>query len=141
MPAPSRVSKSTIISLPPLGAGGKPLADAAEIVARAAREIGGRYARRIPGSVRVSVSGDGKTAVITAGGPAAPMAYTFEGRNSGAPISHPVYGHGLRSEWTWKRQIPVHPFMKEAIDSTIDRAADTWGSEVVDQWAKAAGFR
>jgi len=136
-----RTVGGTVISLPSLGAGGKPLRDAADIIARAARQISSRYSRRIPASVRVKVSGDGKTAVITAGGPAAPQAYTFEGRNSGAPIAHPVYGHGPRSEWTWRNQIPVRPFMKQAVDSTIDEAADVWGSEVIDEWARRAGFR
>ena len=79
----------TVRTLPALGAGGRPMRLAAEIIARDAREISGRWSRRIPGSVKVSVSADGKPATITAGGEAAPVAYTFEGKTSGRAAVSP----------------------------------------------------
>ena len=158
MVAPSRRSGNTVISTPPLGAGGKPLRDAAETIAAKAREISGQWSARVPASIRVTVTSDGNTATIIAGGPAAPQAYTMEGRANGKPIAHPVFGHGtrirgplirdprtkrLRHEppgWTWAKQTP-RPFLQEAADSAIDAAADKWGKEVIEAWSRSSGFR
>ena len=83
----------------------------------------------------------------------------MEGRNSGAPIAHPVFGRGerlrgtavgkgkdgkLRYEppgWTWAKQIPVRPFMKEAADAAAGNAADTFATRMIDEWARASGFK
>jgi hypothetical protein len=116
----------------------------------------------VPLSVRVGgsavLSGTAKKVTITAGGPRAPQAYTFEGRNSGRPIAHPVYGRGERKRgafthrdrsgrnhydppgWTWSKQTP-RPFMKEAADAAAGRSADTFANRVIAEWARASGFR
>jgi hypothetical protein len=113
------------------------LRSAAEIVARDARRRSARWSRRVPGSVRLQ--GGRRSVTIVAGGKAAPQAYTMEGRKSGAPVSHPVYGHGPRKGWTWVKQVP-RPFLREAIDSQSDAMLREFAN-VIDDWAKARGFR
>jgi hypothetical protein len=138
-----RSSGGTLITLPKLGAGGKPMSQAAEEIAAAAREISGRWSSKIPASIKVSVASDGKTATITAGGPEAPAAYPAEGHNSGRARNHPVYADSSkpRSEWAWAPWSPPRPFMKEAADQAADKAADKWGTALVDAWTRSAGFR
>jgi hypothetical protein len=124
-----------------LGAGGKPMREAAEIIAAEARAIAGTWSERIPPSIKVSVSADGKSAEITAGGPEAPMAFTFEAPG-GRWVSHPVFGRPdrLRKEWTWVKQVP-RPFLSTAADRAASKAADAWGDAAITGWAKARGFR
>ena len=110
---------------------------AAQPVADYARASSGRWSRRVPASVRLQ--GGGSRITIAAGGTAAPQAYTMEGRESGAPIAHPVYGHGPREHWTWVRQIP-RPFLREAIDATEDEVVEIFAG-VVDDWAAELGYR
>jgi hypothetical protein len=152
MPAPSRRAQSTIVPLNGPWTG-PALGDAALLIARVAKASSARWSRRVPLSVRVGgsavVSGTAKRVTITAGGAAAPQAYTFEGRNSGRPIAHPVYGRGPRKRgpgghppgWTWSKQIPVRPFMKEAADAAAGKSADTFANRIIDEWARASGFR
>jgi hypothetical protein len=152
MPAPSARAQSTIVPLNGPWTG-PALGDAALLIARVAKASSARWSRRVPLSVRVGgtavASGTAKKVTITAGGRAAPQAYTFEGRNSGRPIAHPVYGRGERKRgpgghppgWTWARQIPVRPFMKEAADAASGKAADTFASKVINEWARASGFK
>ncbi len=120
-----------------LGAGGKPMAEAADIVAARARAISARWSRRIPLSVKVSVSPDGKSATITAGGSEAPQAATFE-----LGLSHPVYGRPdrTRKEWTWVRQV-ARPFLAEAAESAATKAADAFGDAALTAWARNRGYR
>lgn len=124
-----------------LGAGGKPMRDAAEIIAADARAIAGTWSKRIPPSIKVSVAADGKSATITAGGAEAPMAFTFEAPG-GQWVSHPVFGRAdqTRKEWTWVKQVP-RPFLSAAADRAATRAADAWGDAAITGWAKAHGFR
>ena len=162
MPAPSRRAQSTIVPLNGPWTG-PALGDAALLIARVAKASSARWSRRVPLSVRVGgsavVSGTAKKVTITAGGRAAPQAYTMEGRNSGRPIAHPVFARGERIRgrtgtvdkhgvkhydppgWTWARQIPVRPFMKEAADAASGKAADTFASKVINEWARASGFK
>jgi hypothetical protein len=124
-----------------LGAGGKPMQEAAEIIAAQARTIAGRWSKRIPPSIKVTVSADGQSAEITAGGPEAPMAFTFEAPG-GRWVSHPVFGRPgqARKEWTWVKQVP-RPFLSAAADQAATKAADAWGDAAITGWAKAHGFR
>ena len=110
---------------------------AAEPVANFARASSARWSRRVPASVKIA--GGGSRVTITAGGPGAPQAYTMEGKPSGAPVSHPVYGHGARSTWHWVKQTP-RPFMREAIDAKQDEMVRIFAG-VVDDWAHERGFR
>jgi hypothetical protein len=139
MPGPRshRLPAGKSISVGRLGAGGKPMRDAAEIVAADARGISGRWSRRVPLSVKISVSPDGKSATITAGGAAAPQAATFE-----LGLSHPVFGRPdrLRGEWTWVKQI-ARPFLATAAEARATKAAEVWGDGVITAWAKNHGFR
>ncbi len=115
------------------------LRQAAELIAAAARASSARWSVRVPLSVRVE---DGGTSgiTITAGGPGAPQATTMEGNPDGSPRAHPVYGHGPRKDWTWKKQIPVRPFLAEAAEVTQDEVARIVGG-VVDDWCLELGFR
>ena len=110
---------------------------AAQPVADAARASSSRWSRRVPASVRLQ--GGASRITIAAGGARAPQAYTFEGRESGAPIAHPVYGHGPRETWTWVRQVP-RPFLREAIDATEDEVVEIF-SGIVDDWCEELGYR
>jgi hypothetical protein len=135
--------RDTGVIFAPKLAGGKPMRLAAEEIAAAAREISGRWSSKIPASIKVSVSSDGKSATITAGGPEAPAAYVAEGKPSGAPRRHPVYGRAdrPRSEWTWRDWAPPRPFMQQAVDQAADKAADRWASSLIGEWAKRSGFK
>jgi hypothetical protein len=114
--------------------------DAAELIAADARVIAGRWSRRIPPSIRVTVAGDGKSATITAGGPEAPMAITFEDPGGGAWRNHPVFARGAsRREWTWVAQAP-RPFLAAAADRQATKAADLIGDGFVTAWARSRGF-
>ena len=148
--APSGRPKDTIVPFDGPWTG-PALGDAAFLIARVARASSARWSRRVPLSIRVgspALSGTAKKVTITAGGPRAPQAYTMEGRNSGAPIAHPVYGHGERLRgpgghppgWTWAKQIP-RPFMAQAADAAAGGAADEFASRCIDEWAKASGFK
>jgi hypothetical protein len=162
MPAPSARAQSTIVPLNGPWTG-PALGDAALLIARVARASSARWSRRVPLSVRVGgsavVSGTAKQVKIIAGGARAPQAYVFEGRNSGKPIAHPVFGRGERIRgalvstdkhgrqhyeppgWTWAKQIPPRPFMKEAADAASGKAADTFATRVIGEWARASGFK
>lgn len=131
-----RSTSGTSITLPPIAAGGRPLSEAAGLIAAEARRISGKWSTRIPGSIKVSVSPDGRSATITAGGPEAPAAYPAEGRSNGRPVNHPVYGRADRSrrEWTWRAWSPPRPFMVQALDATIDKAANKWADELIRAW-------
>jgi cytochrome P450 len=114
------------------------LREAAQPVADYARASSARWSRRVPASVRLQ--GGASRITIAAGGARAPQAYTFEGRESGAPIAHPVYGHGPRETWTWRKQIPVRPFLREAIDATEDQVVEIF-SGIVDDWTEELGYK
>jgi hypothetical protein len=113
------------------------LRQAAQPVADYARASSARWSRRVPASVRLQ--GGASRITIAAGGARAPQAYTFEGRESGAPIAHPVYGHGPREKWTWVKQVP-RPFLREAIDATEDQVAEIIAG-VVDDWCHELGYK
>lgn len=113
------------------------LKQAAEIVAADARRIAGTWSRRIPPSVTVTASTN--VAVITAGGPEAPMAWTFEQQGGSREGYHPVYGQGPRSEWHWKWQAP-RPFLAPAAEAMADAAAGQFAN-VIDDWARMLGYR
>jgi hypothetical protein len=112
------------------------LREAAQPVADFARASSARWSRRVPASVRLQ--GGASRITIAAGGSRAPQAYTMEGRESGAPIAHPVYGHGPREKWTWVKQ-PPRPFLREAIDATEDQVVEIIAG-VVDDWAAELGY-
>jgi len=139
MPGPRshRLPAGQGISVGRLGAGGKPMRDAANVIAASARARSGAWSRRVPLSVKVSVSADGESATITAGGAEAPQAATFE-----LGLSHPVYGRPTmtRKEWTWVKQI-ARPFLSAAAEAQATKAADVWGNGVITAWAKKNGFR
>ncbi len=109
------------------------LRKAAQPVADDARLRSARWSRRVPLSVR-------------------PQAYTFEGRADGRPIAHPVYARGPRIRgplvngrhvppgWTWVKQIPVRPFLREAIDAKQDEMVRIFAG-IVDDWAKQLGYK
>lgn len=117
----------------------KRLRQAAQIVADDAKLRSGRWSRRVPLSVRLQ--GGARSVTIVAGGQDAPQAYTMEGKNSGAPIAHPVFGRSdeLRTDWTWVKQIP-RPFLREAIDAKSDEMLDAF-AQVIDDWSHDRGFR
>lgn len=138
------------------------LRKAAEPIAEHARISSARWSRRVPLSVRLQ--GGASRITVAAGGKRAPQAYTMEGRASGKPIAHPVYGHGPRIRgplvsgqpfgplrhgdkrryeppgWTWRDQIPVRPFLREAVDAEQDEMVRIFGY-VIDVWARQAGYK
>lgn len=110
---------------------------AAQPVADYARASSARWSRRVPASVRLQ--GGASRITIAAGGARAPQAYTMEGKPSGSPRYHPVYGHGPRENWTWAPQIP-RPFLREAIDATEEQVVEIF-SGIVDDWTAELGFK
>jgi hypothetical protein len=111
---------------------------AAEPIAVAARVSSARWSRRVPASVRLQ--GGASRITIAAGGQRAPQAYTMEGKPSGAPRWHPVFATGPREDWTWAPQIPVRPFLREAIDAQQDEMVRIFAG-IVDDWAHELGYR
>ena len=117
------------------------LRQAAEVIAADARLLAATWSERVPPSVRVypALTRGGSAVTIAAGGVAAPMAYTNEGKRGGRPIWHPVFGVGPRDKWTWVPQTP-RPFMRPAAEARAGQAADVF-AKAIDDWAKASGFK
>lgn len=106
---------------------------AAETIADAARAISGRFSRRIPASIRVTVAG--KSAAVKAGGrkgELAPNAAMFE--TPGA--RHPLFGD--KSHWYFQ---PHRPFLEEAAQARGDKAAEEYADAVIDSWKRTLGFK
>jgi hypothetical protein len=118
------------------------LREAALVIAKDAALLAATWSERVPPSVRLLPVTDlgvrGQRVVIAAGGVAAPMAYTNEGKRGGRPIWHPVFAVGARKDWTWRPQTP-RPFMRPAAEARAGQAADVF-AKAVDDWAKASGF-
>jgi hypothetical protein len=104
------------------------LEQAAEVIAEKAREISGRFSKRIPASVKFLTYKGGKV-VVRAGGPTAPQAHSFDPPNN-PPVRHPLFGN--RKHWYPQ---PYRPFLEEAAEAGIDHAAEVF-SRVIDDWAK-----
>ena len=113
------------------------LRKAAEPVAADARRRSAAWSRRVPLSVRLQ--GGASRIVIAAGGASAPQALTMEGYPSGRPRAHPVYARGPRQDWTWAKQIPVRPFLREAVDAKQEEIVRIFAG-IVDDWAKQLGY-
>jgi hypothetical protein len=111
---------------------------AAQPVADYARASSARWSTRVPASVRLQ--GGASRITIAAGGARAPQAKTMEGNPNGTPCAHPVYGRGPREHWTWVKQIPVRPFLREAIDATEDQVVEIFAG-IVDDWTTEMGYR
>ena len=103
-----------------------PVMDEARLLGAATRST------RIPASVRLQ--GGASRITIAAGGPRAPQGRTFE-----LGLSHPVYGHGPRREWTWVKQSP-RPFLRPAIDAKQDEMLRIFAG-IVDDWAHDLGYK
>lgn len=138
------------------------LRKAAQPIADDARLRSARWSRRVPASVRLQ--GGASRITIAAGGKAAPQAKTMEGNPDGTPCAHPVYAHGPRIRgplvsghaygplregekrryeppgWTWVKQIPVRPFLREAVDAKQDEMVRIFAG-IVDDWAKQLGYK
>jgi hypothetical protein len=113
------------------------LRQAADLIAADAKRRAGVWSRRIPGSFTVTVTGD--VALITAGGPPAPMAYTFEAPEGPPGVWHPVFAYQERKNWTWVRQDP-RPFLGPAADAMAGAAMIQY-AKVTDDWCRQLGFR
>jgi hypothetical protein len=116
------------------------LRQAAGIIADEARARTALWSETIPGSIRII--GGTSSVTVAAGGVRAPSAYTWEGKPSGAPRNHPVFGRGdrPRSDWTWVPQLPVRPFLREAVDAKAEEAFTRF-ARVIDDWAHEKGFK
>ncbi len=126
------------------------LRKAAQPVADDARLRSARWSRRVPASVRLQ--GGASRITIAAGGQRAPQAKTMEGNPDGTPCAHPVYARGPRIRgplvngrhvppgWTWVKQIPVRPFLREAVDAKQDEMVRIFAG-IVEDWAKQLGYK
>jgi hypothetical protein len=114
------------------------LRKAAKPIADDARLRSARWSRRVPASVRLQ--GGASRITIAAGGNRAPQALTMEGYPSGRPRAHPVYARGPRNTWTWAQQIPVRPFLEQAVDAKQDEMVRIFAG-IVDDWAHQLGYK
>lgn len=111
------------------------LAQGANVIAREAKRISGRFSRRIPGTIHVEKSFDGTVSVV-AGGPAAPNAIMFE--TLGA--RHPLFAHGPRGTDGWRHWYtqPYRPFLEEAAQRAAQDACNKFADEIIpdllDAW-------
>ena len=110
------------------------LREAAEIVADEARKRSAEFSETIPGSVRLT--GGANRVTIAAGGASAPSAYMWEGKRGGRPRWHPLFGDREH----WYPQLPVRPFLEEALEAKQDELLITF-ARVVDDWAHERGYR
>lgn len=101
---------------------------AAKIIANQAKVISGRFSRRIPATIGISVRG--MTASIGAGGKLAPHAGMFE--RPGA--RHPTFGHN-----PWVTQ-EYKPFLEEAAEEKVDAAMQQFADEIIKLAMKKAGL-
>lgn len=109
---------------------------AAQPIADDARRRAAAWSVRVPLSIRLQ--GGASRITIVAGGARAPQAYTFEGKPSGAPRSHPVFARGPREDWTWVAQ-PPRPFLAEAVDAKSEEMLQIFAG-IVDDWAHELGY-
>ena len=86
---------------------------AGEIVAADARSRAG-FSSRIPGTVKVRVSGPSVS--VVAGGSGAPGAAPLENRGRSGTFRHPVFGN--RDVWVAQE---AHPFLVPAADAQMGR--------------------
>lgn len=88
-------------------------------------------------SVQTRVYASASKAVISAGGPAAPMANMFEKEGS----RHPVFAnrHKTRAEWTWTGQ-PYRPFLEEAAEVKADEAMKVFADDIIDKMLRDSGL-
>lgn len=116
------------------------LRQAAQIIADEAKARTAAWSETIPGSIRII--GGSTSVTIAAGGVRAPSAYTWEGKKSGSPRWHPVFGRGdvARSDWKWVPQLPVRPFLEQAVDAKGEEAFRAF-ARVIDDWAHERGFK
>jgi hypothetical protein len=114
------------------------LRQAAQVIADDAKVRAARWSRRMPLSVRIT-GGVSRGLNVVGGGARAPQYYTFEGKPSGAPRSHPVYARGPRSGWTWVAQ-PPRPTLRPAAEAKADEVARIV-AQVIDDWAHEDGFK
>jgi hypothetical protein len=110
--------------------------DGANVIAEGVKRRAA-WSERIPGSVRVRVTGLSFT--ISAGGAEAPSAYPNEaparrGKQAGVPVNHPLWGN--REHWYPQRP---RPFMLPAAEEDSDRALAAV-AEVVNDWGRRNGF-
>jgi hypothetical protein len=114
------------------------LRKAAQPIADDAKLRASRWSVRVPLSIRLQ--GGSSRITIAAGGSRAPQAGVMEGKPSGAPRSHPVFARGPREGWTWAEQIPVRPFLADAVDAKADEMVRIF-SGIVEDWAHDLGYR
>jgi len=76
------------------------------------------WSQRIPGSIKVTVTGNGSRVAVKAGGPRAPHAPAYEGLGGKSTFRHPVF---TRKVWTVEK---TRPFMVPALQKNLDRAVE-----------------
>lgn len=96
--------------------------DAAKLIAEDAKGKAD-WSTRIPGTIRASSSGV-NTAVVRAGGAAAPHAAAYEHAGASGAFRHPVYPRGdeTRDQWTWVSEDArpfLHPALMDRFDETV----------------------
>lgn len=100
--------------------------DVADVIASRAREHAS-WSRRIPGTIKGRVLGNGTTVAVSAGGgkgSAAPHAKPIEHAGQSGKFRHPVHADPAlsRSEWTWVDQ-EARPFLHPALFDELPEAA------------------
>lgn len=112
------------------------LIKAAREIAKEAKLISGRFSRRIPRSIRVSL--DSRGVNVQAGGPSAPQARMFE--TPGA--RHPLFAHGPRGTDGWRHWYtqPYRPFLEQAAEARGQDACEVYADEVIPELLREFGF-
>lgn len=106
------------------------LRQAAQIIANAAKRNAAAFSRRIPPATSVGGGLSGKGVYVRTNGNKARNAAPFEFGER-----HPLFGD--RNHWY---ATPHRPYMEDAAEQTLDRAAEAY-AEVVDDWAQQLGFK
>lgn len=90
------------------------------------------WSTRIPGSIKATTANGGLTAVVRAGGKAAPNAAPFEHAGREGTFRHPVFADATktRSDWTWVSQ-QARPFLHPATMDHLTEAVEAIRDAVI----------
>jgi hypothetical protein len=108
------------------------LHEVGDVVAEAAREEAS-FSTRIPGSIKVRVSGFGVKVVGNATG-TAPDAAPLENKGQSGSFRHPVFGD--RENWVDQK---AHPFLAPASERTKVQVEEM-ALSIIDDTLKSVGF-
>lgn len=121
---------------------------AAQVIARAAKDIAGEFSTRIPPAIKVfATSSDSVN--INGGSPGGKWGWTpihawmFSEPHSASVPKHPLFASGPRGTDGWKYWYyqPYRPFLDEAAEAKSQEAAEAYADVAFPMYARAYGYK